>query len=136
MRVACCLFAAALLVACAAPVPRPTEAQGVVVAAASGPAGLPTSAAVVDPASTAGDSASSPKLCGCGLCDPLPSGDACKSDADCAPEVPCHAKACVAVAKSKPRTKDVMCTQQLECASADVNACGCVKGFCALYKKP
>ncbi len=135
MRAACCLFAAALMVACATPAPRPTEAQSVVVAAASG-AALPSSAAAVEPASPADATASSPKLCGCGLCEPLPSADACKSDADCAPEGPCHAKACVALAKSKPRTKDVMCTQELQCASADVNACGCVKGFCALYKKP
>lgn len=74
-----------------------------------------------------------PKLCGCGLCDPIVSADACSSDADCLPSEPCHGHACVAKAKGKKRTPDVMCTQSLECATVDANTCGCVKGFCTLY---
>src|SRR5512143_2820265 len=36
------------------------------------------------------------RLCGCKLCAPVVSDDACSTDADCAPEEPCHAKRCVA----------------------------------------
>ncbi len=75
------------------------------------------------------------KMCGCGLCDPLLSTDACKTDADCAPSQPCHAPACVAKAKSTPRTKDMMCTEEVRCNTTDANACGCLNGFCALHKK-
>ena len=62
----------------------------------------------------------------------MKSGDACKIDADCDVASPCHAHACVAKAKAKPRTPDTMCTEMLDCASADVNHCACVEGVCAL----
>lgn len=76
-----------------------------------------------------------PKLCGCGLCDPIVSTDRCKTDGDCAPASPCHATSCVGKAKSVPRTPATMCTQDMRCATSDANACGCLKGFCSLYKK-
>lgn len=60
------------------------------------------------------------------------SDDACKSDADCGPSDPCHARACVARAKSKPKTADTMCTMMLGCETADANRCGCFEGRCAL----
>jgi hypothetical protein len=60
------------------------------------------------------------------------SDDACKADVDCSPLDPCHAKACVARAKSKPRTPDTMCTTIAVCDSADANRCGCFEGRCAL----
>ena len=60
------------------------------------------------------------------------SDDACKTDVDCAPSDPCHARACVAKAKSKPRTPDIMCTMLMGCETADANRCGCFEGRCAL----
>jgi hypothetical protein len=72
----------------------------------------------------------------CKLDAPVKSGDACKIDADCGVASPCHARACVAKAKARPRTPDVMCTEMLDCASADVNHCGCVDGVCALAPPP
>lgn len=126
----------ALVLAVAACTPAPVDATsapdaGPVIAAIE-----PDSAVgVTIPVSDAPPLDAGPKLCGCGLCEPLPSGDACKKDDDCAPETPCHAAACVAKAKSTPRTKDIMCTQEVRCASADANACGCVAGSCALHKK-
>jgi hypothetical protein len=60
------------------------------------------------------------------------SDDSCKADADCGPSDPCHARACVARAKSKPRTPDIMCTMMLGCDTADANRCGCFEGRCAL----
>jgi hypothetical protein len=60
------------------------------------------------------------------------SDDACKIDADCAPSDPCHAKACVAKAKAKPRTPEVMCTMMMGCETADANRCGCFEGRCSL----
>lgn len=68
----------------------------------------------------------------CRLPAPVKSDDACSSDADCGPSEPCHAHACVAKAKAKPRTPDTMCTMKLDCASVDVNRCGCFEGRCAL----
>jgi hypothetical protein len=76
-----------------------------------------------------------PKLCGCSLCDPLPSDDACTTDDDCAPSTACHARACVAKAKAEPRKPGTMCTMIMMCETADANACGCVKGKCALHPK-
>ncbi len=68
----------------------------------------------------------------CRLPAPKKSDDACKIDLDCAPSDPCHAKACVARAKSKPRTPDIMCTMLMGCETADANRCGCFEGRCAL----
>jgi hypothetical protein len=68
----------------------------------------------------------------CKLPAPVKSDDACTTDADCGVSDPCHAKACVAKAKSHPRTPDTMCTMSIDCASADVNRCGCLEGKCAL----
>jgi len=68
----------------------------------------------------------------CRLPQPLRSDDACKSDAECGPSSPCHAKACVAASKARPPTPDTMCTQSIECDSIDVNRCGCLEGRCAL----
>lgn len=81
-------------------------------------------------------SGAAPKLCGCSLCEPLPSDDACTTDADCAPSTPCHATACVAKAKAEPRKPGTMCTQEMRCATSDANACGCVAGRCALHPYP
>ena len=74
-------------------------------------------------------------LCGCALCKPVVSEDACTSDSDCAPATPCHAEACVAKAKAKPLNPGLSCTAILMCNSADANACGCLDGRCALHAK-
>lgn len=60
------------------------------------------------------------------------SDDSCKTDVDCGPSDPCHAKACVARAKSKPKTPDTMCTMMMGCETADANRCGCFEGRCSL----
>ncbi len=73
--------------------------------------------------------------CGCSLCEPVVSNDACTVDADCAPSDPCHAEACVARTKAKPATPQTQCTMDLRCNSVDVNTCGCLQGHCALYPK-
>jgi hypothetical protein len=73
--------------------------------------------------------------CGCSLCAPVVSNDACTVDADCAPSDPCHAEACVARAKAKPATPQTQCTMDLRCNSVDVNTCGCLQGHCALFPK-
>jgi hypothetical protein len=114
----------------------PTDADAGLV-----PAALPDAAVADNPGKTppVADSVDSgpagPKLCGCALCEPLFSDDACASDADCAPSANCHADACVAKAKAPARPKNVMCTQILKCGSADANSCGCVQGKCALSPK-
>ena len=71
----------------------------------------------------------------CGLGEPVKSEDACSSDADCGPSEPCHAHACVAAAKAKPRTADVMCTEMMDCRSTDANDCRCLEGQCALVPR-
>jgi hypothetical protein len=71
----------------------------------------------------------------CGLPAPVSSEDACTKDADCAPAEPCHARACVAVAKARPRGPDTVCTMSIDCQSADVNPCACYEGRCALTPK-
>jgi hypothetical protein len=124
------LWLVVLLVGCTpAPVVATNEADAVIAAPDPPDASVGVTRPLVDDAVDAG-----PKLCGCGLCEPLSSGDACKTDADCAGDQPCHAMACVAKAKSTPRTKDTVCTQEVRCASIDANACGCVAGMCALHK--
>jgi hypothetical protein len=62
------------------------------------------------------------------------SDDLCTADGDCAPATQCHATRCVAKAKAVPIFNQ-MCTQSLRCDSADVNACGCVAGRCALHAR-
>lgn len=69
---------------------------------------------------------------GCRLPAPVRSDDACTKDAECAPAVPCHARACVAVGKATPRTPDTVCTMNIDCQSADVNPCSCYEGRCTL----
>ena len=73
--------------------------------------------------------------CGCKLCAPVVSDDACATDADCAPEVPCHATRCVAKAKATPRKPGQACTMSMMCTSIDANACGCVKSRCTLHAR-
>jgi hypothetical protein len=60
------------------------------------------------------------------------SGDSCRGDRDCAPVVPCHARACVAKAKANPGDANTICTRELACDSADANHCRCFEGECAL----
>jgi hypothetical protein len=60
------------------------------------------------------------------------SQDACTTDADCGVSEPCHAHACVARAKSHPPDKSTICTQMMDCKSADANPCVCFEGVCAL----
>jgi hypothetical protein len=73
-----------------------------------------------------------PALSGCRLPAPQKSQDACTTDADCGPSEPCHAKECVARARSKPRTPDTVCTEIFECGTTDANRCGCFEGRCSL----
>ena len=74
-------------------------------------------------------------LCGCALCKPVLSQDACTSDADCAPEAPCHSEACVAKAKARPLLPGMSCTAILRCDTTDANLCGCFDGRCGLRPK-
>ncbi len=135
-------FAVLLAAACG---PANATGPGAVVAPTDPDAGLSSADAGIvanDPvkkppaAPDAGPTASGPKLCGCGLCEPLFSEDACANDADCAPSAACHADACIAKSKAPPRPANVMCTQMMKCSSADANACGCVQGRCALSPRP
>ncbi|MEZ4310504.1 MAG: hypothetical protein R3F14_20875 [Polyangiaceae bacterium] len=68
----------------------------------------------------------------CRVPAPVKSEDKCTTDADCGVSDPCHAHACVAKAKSNPPKKDTMCTEILDCRSADRNPCVCFEGVCAL----
>lgn len=106
----------ALTAACADAPPPPPSPPASPPAAASG------SAVPVFPA--------------CRLPAPVKSDDACTTDADCGPSDPCHAHACVAKAKSKPRTAETICTEVMDCASTDANRCGCYEGRCALIPPP
>jgi hypothetical protein len=131
MRVLSLIAVPVLLVAC-----TPSKSpDGVTIAPVTGSAKPTGSGSPIPSAAPSAAAPAGPKLCGCTLCEPLPSGDACTSDADCAPSIPCHAPACVAKAKAEPRAADQMCTQELRCGTADTAACGCVRGFCALYPK-
>lgn len=71
----------------------------------------------------------------CRLPAPRLSEDACATDADCAVDAPCHARACVAKAKGNPPTPQTMCTRQMVCDSVDANRCGCHEGRCALIPR-
>ena len=137
----------ALAVACGPGTGRSPTDPGTVVAptdpdAGMAPAAVDASIVTGDPGKKppaqpdAGLATTGPKLCGCGLCDPLFSDDACANDSDCAPSTYCHADACIAKAKAPARPKNVMCTEMMKCASADANACGCMQGKCALFARP
>jgi hypothetical protein len=76
------------------------------------------------------------RLCGCKLCAPVVSDDACSSDADCAPEEPCHAKRCVGTANAKGLGTKAMCSRIMMCHTTDANSCGCYNGKCALVPRP
>jgi hypothetical protein len=85
-----------------------------------------------NPGGNPGEPKPNPTQRACHLPAAKKSADACKSDADCGPSDPCHAQACVAKAKSKPKTPDTMCTMMMSCDTADANRCGCFEGRCAL----
>lgn len=68
----------------------------------------------------------------CKLPAPVKSQDVCKTDADCGASDPCHAHACVGIAKANPPTKSTMCTYMMDCQSIDANPCVCFEGVCAL----
>ncbi len=99
-----------------------------------GAASAQVDAAAKAPAADAG--AMGPALCGCSLCEPVFSEDACGSDSDCAPATACHAERCVAAAKSPPRDPNLMCTRILKCGTTDANGCRCISGRCALAPHP
>ena len=117
--------------------PPPSSSRAVdadaaaVVLPAAADAGSVT-ASVSPPLAAAADAGVS---CGCKLCAPVVSDDACATDADCAPEVPCHATRCVAKAKATPRKPGQACTMSMMCTSIDANACGCVKSRCTLHAR-
>ena len=71
----------------------------------------------------------------CKLTEPKKSDDACATDTDCGVSDPCHARACVAKAKSNPPGPATTCTRNLVCDSADANRCGCFEGRCALIPR-
>lgn len=123
-------------VAPVAPGEGPAVAPSASGSAVGSPPDVTNDTAVSAPASSS-DTSANPKMCGCSLCAPLPSTDACSIDADCAPSTPCHATACVAKAKAVPRKADQVCTMMMGCQTADANACSCWKGTCALTpRKP
>ena len=94
---------------------------------ASGPA--PGSS---DPGSTA----SPPNLVVlCHEFPPIKSKDPCSVEGDCAPDSPCHARACVAASKAPVRPANTVCTMSLVCPSIDVGRCDCVDGVCALVSR-
>lgn len=92
----------------------------------------PPEASAAPAASAAPSSAPAQGTRACKLAAAKKSGDACKADADCGPSLACHAPACVAKAKSATRPLSMMCTQTIDCDTADVNRCGCFEGSCAL----
>jgi hypothetical protein len=115
---ACCAVLLWALAACSgSPSPAPPAP-----AATSSATAVPTASGTAGPAHPTG----------CRLPAPLKSDDACSTDADCGVSEPCHARACVARARSHPPTPDTMCTQMLQCGTADANRCGCLEGRCAL----
>ncbi len=120
---------AACVTAIAPPQPLPEPAPETV---ASSPATPPPVATAPNAPGKPGDLPPDPTHRVCRLPAPKKSDDACKIDADCAPSDPCHAKACVAKARSKPRTPDIMCTMMMGCETADANRCGCFQGRCSL----
>jgi hypothetical protein len=154
MRIHGLLGLGAVLVGCAGASAQPSgpaDPSSVVAIPPSAAASAPDAAASASPVSTsppadtsdAGAVASSvpdesdagPKACGCALCEPVVSEDACKTDADCAPDLPCHAPRCVAKSKAQPRRPGQMCTMLMACTTADANACSCVKNRCTLHAR-
>ena len=113
----------------AAPPPQPLP-EPAPSAATSGEARPPT--ADLAPPGKPGETPPEAPHRTCHLAAPKKSDDACKLDADCAPSDPCHAMACVAKSKSKPRVPGAMCTMMMACESADANRCGCLEGRCSL----
>jgi hypothetical protein len=109
------------------PAPAPTQVPG-----SPGEGTPPPSSVVAGPIAGSPDGTPPNPIRACHLPAAKKSDDSCKSDADCGPSAPCHAPACVAKAKSKPRTPDIMCTMMLGCETADANRCGCFEGRCAL----
>ena len=88
---------------------------------------------VPDKKSEADASSTSPLPgCGCSLCQPVVSDDACQTDTDCGPSAPCHADKSVGIAKAKPPQPGQQCTLVMMCQTTDANACGCVAGKCTL----
>lgn len=87
------------------------------------------------PVTAAPDAEAGGKTCGCSLCEPVVSDDACKTADDCAPDAVCHARACIAKAKAPVRGPNTMCTEIMMCNSTDANACGCFQGKCALMPR-
>jgi hypothetical protein len=120
---------------------RPATAEGpsapvtVVVEGRGGDAGGSPATIAAIPEGDSSPDAGEPTLCGCSLCAPLFSDDACTTDADCAPETPCHARACVAKSHATLPEASSRCTHVMRCATADANACGCLRGRCALYAR-
>ncbi|MDC0748258.1 hypothetical protein [Polyangium mundeleinium] len=92
-------------------------------------------AAVSSPVASSPPSGAAPGPFVCSLPAPVKSDDACTKDADCAPSVPCHARACVAASRAEPRKPDTVCSMMADCQSADVNPCMCYEGRCALVPK-
>lgn len=120
---------AACVTATAPPQPLPDPTAG---AAASSPA-IPTPVDTLPSVpGNPGTGPTDPTHRVCHLPAAKKSDDACKLDADCAPSDPCHAPACVARAKAKPRKPEIMCTMMMGCETADANRCGCFEGRCSL----
>jgi hypothetical protein len=120
----------ACVAATAPPQPLPEAAPASEPPASAPGAAVHSEPVTSPPAGSPGEP--SPTQRACRLPAAKKSDDACKSDADCGPSDPCHAKACVAKAKSKPKTADTMCTMMLGCETADANRCGCFEGRCSL----
>lgn len=130
------LGAAALLAAACGPPPvsAPPDGSASTAPSEGEPPASPTNVASSPPMTSVTSHASGAPttLPVCALPAPLKSQDTCKSDADCGVSDPCHAHACVAKAKSHPPDKSTMCTQMMDCSSADANPCACFEGVCAL----
>ncbi|MFT3768815.1 MAG: hypothetical protein QM820_25505 [Minicystis sp.] len=122
--VAASLWLLALGASCTEPPPQPPSIP---------PRPIATGQPIVPAAAT---DQPAPAMPSCRLPAPVKGGDACATDADCGVSDPCHAHACVAKAKSRPKTPDTMCTMMMDCASADVNRCGCFEGRCSLIPPP
>lgn len=141
--VACSSLVLFLLAGCPQEPPlAPTGPASSAVSATAAPTTTPsakasTAATASAPPAASTASAELPKvaLCGCGLCAPVVSNDACSTDADCAPATPCHADKCVAKANAAPRKPDTACTMNLMCNTIDANTCGCHQGKCALMPR-
>jgi hypothetical protein len=115
----------------------PVVDVGAAPTASALPSAAPGPPASAPPPKPAASASAAPALrlpfgAGCKLPEPRKSDDACTTDADCGVSEPCHARACVAKAKSNPPGPTTTCTRNLVCDSADANRCGCFEGRCAL----